>query len=308
MAHVAPRTLKELLTQYKHFEEARASGNGKIIENSTFNHKLMLMRQLEKSFDYKVEQENAIYEYAPLTDYAIRELTPEAVKDWLIAFQNRQERIKAGKEPNRTKYLKNMQSVIEQALEFGRLKRYWKAHPLLDYQGVLIQASKEERNRQMNSLLFKPFSAAERDRILGWLQQNYESCAKQNYNSKEHLRRFFIYHYIVIGFNTGLRSPSEMTALTWNNIDYKNRAIHVCKSREASGRIDEQVIRDYTKTIRHRHVPINEMALQSFRALEEYRVKDEPWVFWNPRASKDNPLALENGWAPLTGETNPIRI
>ncbi len=301
-AYIAPRTLKELFVQYKVFEEARANGDQRIIEKSTLVNKLMLMRQLEKNFDFMDKEDGSIYEYAPLTDYAIRELTPEAVKDWLLAFQNRQELVKDGGEPNRTKYLKNLQSVIEQSLEYGRLKRYWKDHPLLDYKGVLIQASKEERNRQMNSLMFKPFSLIERDNILEWLKNYYLQCPEKTYNGKEKLRRFFIYHYCVIGFNTGLRSPSEMTALAWDNIDYKNRSIHVCQSREASGRIDDQIIRDYTKTIRHRHVPINQMVLDSLRALEEHRQEDQPWLFWNPRASKDNPFILSNGWAPLTGE------
>ena len=301
-AYIAPRMLGELFEQYKVFEEARASGEHRIIEHSTLKNKLMLMRQLTKGFDWLDSLDSSVYEYAPLTDYTIRELTPEAVKDWLLAFQNRQSLIKDGGTPNRTKYLKNLQSVIEQALEYGRLKRYWKDHPLLDFKGVLLQASKGERSRQMNSLLFKPLSIQERDRILNWLEDNYLKCPESTYNGKEKLRRFFVYHYCVIGFNTGLRSPSEMTALSWENIDYKNRSIHVCLSREASGRVDEQIIRNYTKTIRHRHVPINKRVLDSLRALEEYRPKGESWVFWNPRASKDNPRVLENGWAPMTGE------
>lgn len=302
-AHVAPRTLGELHKQYEAYEELRAKSDNQIIERSTFTRfKKSIWRQLSKSFDYLNMDEGAIYEYSPLTDYDVRELTPESVKDWLLAFQFRQERIKNGKEPNGTHYLKNMLSEIRLALEYGKFKRYWRHHPLLDYEGALVEKTKEEKSRQMNSLLFKPFSLVDRDRILEWLEKHYQTCPENRYKGKEKLRRFFLYHYCRIGFNTGLRSPSEMTALEWNHISYKDRELHVCQSREASGRVDEQVIRAYTKTIRHRFVPINQITLESLHALESYRQEEGDWIFWNPRAGADNPLAIENGWAPLTGE------
>lgn len=301
-AYVAPRTLGELLKQYKVFEEARAFGDKKIIETSTYKFKLRCLKVLETGFEYKDPADLGLYEYTPLTDYNIRELTPEAVKDWLLAFQNREERIVNGLAPNTTKYLKNILTEIEMALEYGRFKRYWRDHPLLDFNGSLIQVSKGEKSSQLNKLNFKPFTMIERDNILDWLRSHYKSCPEKTYKGRERLRRMFIYHYCVIGFNTGMRSPSEMTALEWPVIDYSNREIHVCQSREASGRIDEQVIRTYTKTVRHRHVPINDVVLESLRELENHRQEESQCVFFNTRAASDNPFVLSNGWAPLTGE------
>lgn len=111
-----------------------------------------------------------------------------------------------------------------------------------------------------------------------------------------------LYPYVVIGFNTGLRSPSEITALEWSDVDYANQVIHVRKSRESSGVVGDQIIRDYTKTVKHREVPLNDKALESLRALQAYRQEEADWIFWNPRAEKSNPFRIANGWAPLTGE------
>ena len=237
-----------------------------------------------------------------LPHWPITELAPEEVQFWLRAFQHRQELVKAERPPASSRYLNNLLSTVRQALEYGRLRRYWRNHPLLDYEGKLIEATKEERNRQLNNSLFKPFTVVDRDRILQWLWDHYRECPEKAYNGKEKVRRLMMFHYCRIGFNTGLRSPSEMTALYWPSIDYHRRQIDVCRSREASGSIENQIIRPYTKTIRHRRVPMNDVVLESFRALEEYRQEGRPEVFWNPRAGTKNPLAAANGWAPMTGE------
>lgn len=129
-----------------------------------------------------------------------------------------------------------------------------------------------------------------------------DNLARRRYKGKEKLRRLCLHHYIAIDFNTGLRSPSEMTALSWDSIDYSRLQLKVDKSREASGRIEDQIVRNYTKTVKHRFVPINDAALKSFRALEEHRQLKQDWVFWNTKPSAENPFLNENGWAPLTGE------
>lgn len=301
-AHVAPLLLSELLIQFEQYEKARSSGNNRIVERSTWDTKRKGLNQLKIGFTWLNPEDNTLYQLDPLADYAIRELDPESTKFWLTAFQHRQERLKESKPPNTSGYIRELHSYICQALEYGRLKGYWKDHPLLNYQGTLIQPSKEERNRAMNMSLFKPFSLNERDRILEWLRDYWIKCPEKAYGGREKLRRFFLYHYCVIDFNTGLRSPSEMTALFWPNINYHQREIRVCQSRESSGRIDQQIIRPYTKTIKHRGVPINDMAMESFRALEEYRQDDHDDIFWNPRADAKNPFLIKNGWAPLTGE------
>jgi integrase len=300
-AHQAPRTLGELFALYKPYEEARATGSGRVIEASSWRTKLQGIRAMEKSFVW-INSDGEPCDVPPLTDYQIVELMPDAVQEWLNAFQHREDLLGNGKRPASTKYMLNLLSTIRQALKFGQLRRWWRTHPLLEYSGSLIETTKEERNRRRNRTLTKPFSLVERDRIIEWFEQQWRQCSENKYGGKERLRLFFLYHYVIIGFNTGLRSPSEMTALEWSDIDLARKQIHVRKSREASGRVDEQIVRPYTKTVRHRSVPINDLVLASLRSLEPYRQDEADWIFWNPRAGKDNPLALPNGWAPLTGE------
>lgn len=296
-AHNAPLTLGELKEQYMAGEKARSIGAKKEIEASSYNFKLTLWRALGKSFQYVDPFDGHTYEFDPLTAYEIGELTPEAVQEWLRAFQNR----KGLKQPNKTKYLINLNSEVEQALKFGQFKRYWSKHALLDYSGTLLKTTKEELAEKKNKSIEKPFSLEEKEAIIEWFRQKWLNTPEKEYNGKEKLRLFFLYHYVVIDFNTGLRSPSEMTALQWSHIDYGKREIHVQASRESSGPIVGQIVRPYTKTIKHRVVPINEAALASFRALEKYRQEEDDSIFFNPRADKKNPFLLSNGWAPLTG-------
>lgn len=300
-AHRAPHTLGELFKLYAPHEEARTQGK-RVIEASTWTTKASGINMMGKPFTWTDQNKQTTYEFGPLTDYTIRELTPEAVKYWLECFQCRDVLAKADKPPASTKYMINLVSTIGQALTYGQFKRWWRNHPLLEYPGTLIETTKEERNRRHNKSLFKPFSLIQRDNILAWFESSWRNCSDTNYKGREKMRRFMLYHYMVIGFNQGMRSPSEMTALEWPLIDFHNRWTRVVQSREASGRIANQVIRPYTKTIYHREVPINAAALESYRALEQYRQAEDDAVFWNPRASNSNPLAIPNGWAPLTGE------
>ncbi|MBN7795941.1 tyrosine-type recombinase/integrase [Parahaliea mediterranea] len=300
-AHQAPSTLGDLFKLYKPYEEARATGDRRVIEASSWRTKKRGMDAMEKTFTW-LDESGLLCDVSPLTDYQIKELMPDAVKDWLSAFQHRQELLTEGKGPASTKYMINLLSTIRQALKYGQLRRWWRSHPLLEFSGTLIETTKEERHRRNNRTLNKPFSIVERDRIIQWFERQWHQCSAKHYRGKEKIRLLFLLHYVVIGFNTGLRSPSEMTALEWADVDYSNQCINIRKSRESSGRIDEQIIRPYTKTVRHRSVPINNMVLESLRALEKFRQTDHDWIFWNPRASTSNPLAISNGWAPLTGE------
>lgn len=298
-AHHAPLTLGELKAQYMAHELARSTGDKKEIESSSYYNKQKLWNVLESGFQFVDQLDGGVYQYDPLTDYEIGELTPEAVQDWLRSFQARE--LPSGKKPNRTKYLINLKSEIELALKFGQFKRYWSKHALLDYTGTLLKSTKEELSERKNKSIEKPFSVEQMNAIISWFRQRWLDTPETKYNGKEKLRLFFLYHYVVIDFNTGLRSPSELTALEWSDIDYGKREIHVRKSRESSGALSEQVVRQYTKTIKHRIVPLNDMALASFRALEQYRQPDADWIFWNPRADKNNPFLAANGWAALTG-------
>lgn len=296
-AHLAPRTLGELRDQYLKHEDDRSSGELKEIERSSYKNKLKLWSALKSEVFFVSEEEGATYKIDPITDYEISELTPENVQEWLRFFQSRKD-----KPPVRTHYLINMLSEIKLALKFGQFKRYWSRHALIDYKGTLLKSTKKEISKAKNRSSSKPFTIKERDRIIEHFRKNWISCKPEAYNGKERDRLEILYHYIVIGFNTGLRSPSEMTALEWSDISYSRREIKVQKSREGSSKIEEQIIRQYTKTVYHRIIPINDIVLSSLRALEKFRQDEQDWIFWNPRASKDNPLAVSNGWAPLTGE------
>ncbi|MAC32439.1 MAG: hypothetical protein CME38_02400 [Haliea sp.] len=300
LAHQAPRTLEQLFYHYEEHERARATGEDRKIEASSYRLKCQHMRALGQTFTW--DDGDYLNEVEALTTYSIHELTPDIVQAWLVAFQNRQELLTEGKSPATAKYVNDLASIVRQALKYGQFRRWWRSHPLLDYEGQLVQQSKAERNRRMNQTLHKPFSLTERDRIIGYFRSQYEACPAGRYNGRDKPHRAMLYAYVVIGFNTGLRSPSEMTALEWSDVDFARKRIYVRKSREASGRVDEQIIRDYTKTVRHREVPMNDMVLEAFRLLQQYRQEDADWVFWNPRADTTNPFRNEKGWAPLTGE------
>lgn len=301
-AHEAPRTLGELFNRYTQHEVQRSSGERKVIEASTWETKKKGMSALGKEFVFDGGADDGVLAYEPLTNYQINELNPMALRDWLQAFQHREQLLGKGKTPATTKYMNDLASIVRQALRFGQFQRWWRTHPMLEYKGGLLEITKGERNQAHNQLLNKPFTLVERDRILEWYRSQWIECPEKKYAGKEKIRLFFQYHYILIGFNTGLRSPSEMTALSWDQVDYGRQRLFVGTSREASGAIKDQITRDYTKTVKTRYVPINDLALESFRALEQYRQPEQDWIFWNPRAGTDNPLALANGWAPLTGE------
>ncbi len=301
-AHNAPATIGQLLTEFERHEFQRAHGPHRVIEASTFETKRSALQAFDQNFTWRDPESGAGYQFDALTSYTIREATPEATQHWLQAFQTRQQLLDAGSPPASTKYLKNMLSALRQALTYGQLRRYWRDHPLLTYTGPLIQASKTERHQRLNNAMFKPFTQQERDSIIAWFQDWWHRCDPKHYRGREKLRRLFLLHYVIIGFNQGLRSPSEMTALQWPAVDLEARRTDVRASREACGSIQDQVVRPYTKTLRHRSVPMNERALDSFRILQEYRQAEDDAVFWNPRAAVGNPLALDNGWAPLTGE------
>jgi len=279
-----------------------ASGENKVIEASTLRTKKRHMTALGKpfiKFDPKTEQYK---EVEPLTYYQINELSGELVQSWLLGFQSRVELEITGKPPMTTKYMNDLASVIRHALKFGQFKRWWRTHPLLEMGGHLVEMTKEEKNRRINKTMYKPFTLIQRDRLLAYFKKKWQDTPLEQYQGKDKPHALMTYAYAVIGFNTGMRSPSEMTSLEWSDIDYGRRVIHVHKSREASGKVSEQIVRPYTKTVKHREVPMNDAVMEAFRLLEQYRQEDGDWIFWNPRAEKNNPFINKNGWAPLTGE------
>jgi integrase len=295
--HQAPNTLGELLTAYKVHEQERATGTNRVIEGNTVRTKGSHINALSTAF-IGVDGDGDPAEMEPLSDYLIHELTPELVRGWLLSYQSRSEL----DVPLTTKYMNDLAADIRHALKYGRFRRWWRTHPMLEHDGYLVEISKEEKNRQVNKKNFKPFSLLERDRIIGYFKQQYEQCPIDQYKGKDKPHRAMLYAYVVLGFNTGMRSPSEITALEWSDISFSDRTIHVWKSRESSGKVEQQIIREYTKTVHHRHVPMNDAVAEALRLIEQYRQDDGDWIFWNPRASKTNPLINKGGWAPMTGE------
>lgn len=174
-AHLAPQTLGQLFATYTEHERDRAEGKDRKIEASSFRLKCQHIRTMETGFVWDDgEFLNAV---EPLTDHHISELTPDTVQAWLVAFQHRQTLKEKGMPPASTKYMNDLASVVRHALKFGQFRRWWRAHSLLEFEGHLVQHSKEERSRQMNKTLHKPFSLTERDRIIGYFRDQYESCS-----------------------------------------------------------------------------------------------------------------------------------
>lgn len=301
-AHEAPRTLKELMVQWVAHEKRRASGEHRSIEASSTDTTISNTKAFAKSFVWYDKETDEDVTFPPLDELQIGELTVEAVKNWLYYFQHREERLAKGQPPNTTKYMNQLATHLRSALRLGQERRWWRTHPLLEISGGLLEPSKKETNERKNRTLHKPFSYEERERIIDWYYKQWQECSPTFYKGKEKLRRFFLYHYVVIGFNTGLRSPSEMTALQWDAISFTRQRIHVCRSREASGTVANQILRDYTKTVKHRYVPMNDQVIESMRALQEYRQEEDDSLFFNTRAETGNPFLLSNGWAPITGE------
>lgn len=95
-----------------------------------------------------------------------------------------------------------------------------------------------------------PFTEIERDKLLNWLKLNYAE------------ERPTIYLYFVVAFWSGCR-PSELIALTWQDVDFINKQIHINK-----GRVNG-VQQDSTKTNKARFVDLNEYALAAFEKLRE---------------------------------------
>ncbi|AYY55113.1 site-specific integrase [Acinetobacter baumannii] len=69
-----------------------------------------------------------------------------------------------------------------------------------------------------------------------------------------------MYWYFVVAFWTGCR-PSEIIALTWQDVDFLNKQIHINK-----GRVNG-VQQETTKTNKARFVDLNDFAFEAFQQL-----------------------------------------
>ncbi|WP_227591687.1 tyrosine-type recombinase/integrase [Acinetobacter vivianii] len=93
-----------------------------------------------------------------------------------------------------------------------------------------------------------PFNEIERERILNWLREKYLAIYPT------------VYWYFVVAFWTGCR-PSEIIALTWQDVDFLNKQIHINK-----GRVNG-VQQETTKTNKARFVDLNDFAFEAFQQL-----------------------------------------
>ncbi|MEQ1254984.1 site-specific integrase [Acinetobacter baumannii] len=88
----------------------------------------------------------------------------------------------------------------------------------------------------------------EKEIILNWLKEKYLA----DYPT--------VYWYFVVAFWTGCR-PSEIIALTWQDVDFLNKQIHINK-----GRVNG-VQQETTKTNKARFVDLNDFAFEAFQQL-----------------------------------------
>lgn len=91
----------------------------------------------------------------------------------------------------------------------------------------------------------------------------------------------------IFAFNTGMRL-GEMLALTWNDVDLKNKTVNVNKSMSVVTDYDEdaekknKIIIDTTKTKSgSREIPLNKAALKCVEIQQQNNKADSPFIFYS---------------------------
>ncbi len=112
------------------------------------------------------------------------------------------------------------------------------------------------KNKKVQSGLPDPFTRAEMDALLGWLDKNL--------TDKDH----FYYWYFEVAFWTGCR-PSELYALRWKDIDWFNESVIINKSRVRG--VEKQV----TKTHTAREVYLNDRSKRALEALDAMKLSND---------------------------------
>ncbi|MFU8925155.1 tyrosine-type recombinase/integrase [Acinetobacter puyangensis] len=106
------------------------------------------------------------------------------------------------------------------------------------------------KNQKNKESIPDPFTTGERDLLLQWLKSQYLT------------ERPVIYLYFKVAFWTGCR-PSELIALTWQDVDMHNKQILINKGRVKG--VDQAA----TKTKKERFVDLNEEAFDAFVQLRQ---------------------------------------
>ncbi|MGO1375134.1 MAG: tyrosine-type recombinase/integrase [Psychrobacter sp.] len=122
------------------------------------------------------------------------------------------------------------------------------------------------KNKKVQSGLPDPFTRAEMDALLGWLDKNL--------TDKDH----FYYWYFEVAFWTGCR-PSELYALRWKDIDWFNESVIINKSRVRG--VEKQV----TKTHTAREVYLNDRSKRALEALDAMKLSND-YVMICPETSQ----------------------
>ena len=89
-------------------------------------------------------------------------------------------------------------------------------------------------------------------------------------------------YYVILIIYTGLRI-GELMALTWNDIDFKNKTLSVNKSR-AKGKIDGKTVlyvKDPKSESGTRIIPLSDRALYALRSIKEYSKSDTDLIVTN---------------------------
>ena len=112
------------------------------------------------------------------------------------------------------------------------------------------------KNKKVQVDVPDPFSRAEMNVLLSWLDKNLED--------KDH----FYYWYYEMAFWSGCR-PSELIALRWSDIDWFNGTMRINKSR----------VRGYeknvTKTHTVREVYLNERSTHALKAIKDLKLSSD---------------------------------
>lgn len=122
------------------------------------------------------------------------------------------------------------------------------------------------KNKKVQSGLPDPFTRAEMDALLGWLDKNLTEKDR------------FYYWYFEVAFWTGCR-PSELYALRWKDIDWFNESVIINKSRVRG--VEKQV----TKTHTAREVYLNDRSKRALEALDAMKVSND-YVMICPETSR----------------------
>jgi integrase len=95
------------------------------------------------------------------------------------------------------------------------------------------------------------------------------------------------------GFFTGMRCPSEPSALLWDDVDFRRQEVRVTKISTRRG------VQNKTKTGQERIVHLNQRSLNALERLQELKA-DSPLVFINQKGgSAYNAKAQRTAWKKI---------